>query len=1387
MATLEKNLKEGRARPKAAPAAAETAAGCADDMMQRLLSEGAEASETRRQGVPAGSSGGLLDALLPAGPPLSFAPQGSSTVVVSAESVTRETQKIKQKTPEVKRVVVREENQPGASDRETETRRDQTGSVQRAELDRGSREVTGKGRGSGSESRGIGSRELNTPENRDRSHGRELLVSRHKVEGTSFDEKQRVEHYYIGEPQRLGDVVNPFWSQERQREAIASFGLSPIGQESGLLGNVGSRLSTPQKDEYVEMDPIELFRLRCIREAEERFRQGLMQMRSLGNQSNKVEESKDPPMSSGSQNSFESVVAEPENFVPPPPPGPPPPTPPRETQEGCKGSSLKTPVLPPFPAPPAGSAKGLGVTSSNLGMAGENPTESLRTVDLPKLAMESTGLQFGDWLSVIDSMMGDLSYSSGEDQCYQKWLSSSPIERLRLKPSVDSRAQSWPRTERRALAMLLNSVPEQIKEELIATRRLTTDQVLYRLCIIFQPGGAFERTKILQSITDSKCSNTLQDVLDWIRLWRRQVQRAQELGVSIPDGLVLLGALGRCTDLISGKSPQVAYRLNMVRQQLNVDQAPELGSILSFSEHLQAEAEELVLSGISKGTSAVRAAAMGVVSDVPPPPPGIPQGDSNPKPPSKKGTCKYWMGERGCSRGDTCKFFHTPLDPQSNRCFNCSAVGHTRAECPLKAEGKGWKPDPKRKVAKSSKSQGKGTSNKGNGGDKQSDGKGDQKGQNNSESQGSGGNQPPNTTKEEASDLLNEATSLLKSLKPQTKTIRLKRVGQPDGPTGLLDGGATHPLRRGSPQELANSETVLVELAHGAVELKQHPITGTILTGHTVEPIVPLRGLIDLGFVIKWGPQGCEIKHPSRGTINCWLRNGCPVVSENHALGLIQDIAAMETAKRIPNEKTGPIAETVVDWWSKKFLEVPKRIWGYMNGQGEEPSGLHLPWNRAQRRRHAQAKALIIHLFAGESSKEWLMGWPSGVEVITVDVRDGQNLHHSATWAYLWALAGSGKTIAVFGGPPCRTVSRLLERQPGPPRLRGRDGLDRFGFDHLSPQQQQKTDGDTALFLKHLGLFMHAEESWDESRWPQMKQVGNRVGFLLESPQDPETYLGNGEGKASASFWAWEETKGFQEKYRSQGMMIQFDQGLFGHPRRKPTGCMTNLPDLGELDGCRTGVCESSLAENLDDRLHQTASWSLWAPGFQRAVRTSLMILLGWYELLKPKISKSLGLEQWKQHIAQGHQPFRRDCRTCVLNMAGAKPHRRRENPGTSAWTMSVDLVHLPVARDLATKRVVKYGLIATALVPVFDVEPPKEETPNERNLDTEVVECVDPDWGEGLDEGEYPLTNGDEEVDEPHKERDGGNLGDSEYEPTEFGDSYSTWPPRKTLNGLKP
>ncbi len=67
---------------------------------------------------------------------------------------------------------------------------------------------------------------------------------------------------------------------------------------------------------------------------------------------------------------------------------------------------------------------------------------------------------------------------------------------------------------------------------------------------------------------------------------------------------------------------------------------------------------------------------------------------------------------------------------------------------------------------------------------------------------------------------------------------------------------------------------------------------------------------------------------------------------------------------------------------------------------------------------------------------------------------------------------------------------------------------------------------------------------------------------------------------------------------------------------------------------------------------------------------------------------------------------------------------------------MSVDLVHLPAARDLATKRVVKYGLVATALVPVFETPQKNENEGSDRTEDA--IETVDPDWGEGIEEKDF-------------------------------------------------
>ena len=180
--------------------------------------------------------------------------------------------------------------------------------------------------------------------------------------------------------------------------------------------------------------------------------------------------------------------------------------------------------------------------------------------------------------------------------------------------------------------------------------------------------------------------------------------------------------------------------------------------------------------------------------------------------------------------------------------------------------------------------------------------------------------------------------------------------------------------------------------------------------------------------------------------------------------------------------------------------------------------------------------------------------------------------------------------------------------------------------------------------------------------------------------------------------------------------VINFDQRPMGHCRKKPTSILTNLPNMLELQELRSPTGQDEpLADNLSERIEQSRSWALWAPGFRAAVWASLKIYMAKLLQQAPRIAKALtGREKelWAQHFRQGHTPFRRDCRLCVEQMGAQRPHRRRKEGQTmtSSWSMSVDIVGpLPRAKDLATSHYMKYALVAVALVPDFGQD--KKET----------------------------------------------------------------------------
>lgn len=381
---------------------------------------------------------------------------------------------------------------------------------------------------------------------------------------------------------------------------------------------------------------------------------------------------------------------------------------------------------------------------------------------------------------------------------------------------------------------------------------------------------------------------------------------------------------------------------------------------------------------------------------------------------------------------------------------------------------------------------------------------------------------------------------------------------------------------------------------------------------------------------------------------------------------------------------------------------------------------------------------MILHVFAGgpESAKEWQKGWPPGIELLSVDVTHDprQDLHRPATWGYLCSLAKSGRLCGIIGSPPCRTVSRLRNLRPGPPPLRNRlnkrYGLD--GLDGLAFEDRTKVQGDSALLLKQLGLHVMACESGHPGVPPP--------GFVLESPEDPATYAQEHE---APSFWAWPEMAYFQRAYSM--FMFNFDQGRLGHKQVKPTGCMTNLHELEWLNEQRcSGPQGSQLHPDLNQRVKQTASWSAWAPQFKEAIRSALMNhVLGWGEI-GAGVKRLDHQAMWKQHVINGHVPFRRDCRGCLLTMASQRPHQRQKNAGGSSWSMSFDIVPLVKTLDEITNTPVRNALVATGAVPRFE--------PDDPGPHRTVGECPGPesshdrppvheeDWGDGLEEEEFSL-----------------------------------------------
>ena len=235
---------------------------------------------------------------------------------------------------------------------------------------------------------------------------------------------------------------------------------------------------------------------------------------------------------------------------------------------------------------------------------------------MPQKSEGADAITFQDWLEISASVMADISESSSTwwrevilavEATYELWLAASPIGRLGIEPVNTEVLTSgkWMRVNARAASMLLSSMVEELKGDMVA-RRCTQNcvRMMFRVFTYYQPGGSAERTDVLRRLQnpgDYCGGDTLEAVLRAVRAWPRLMERCRAVQMEPPDPSVLARGLLNLTDKYINESTDASFRTSMIRTSLRLDARPSIEQVMSYQKHLQAELEAMATGKL--GTS----------------------------------------------------------------------------------------------------------------------------------------------------------------------------------------------------------------------------------------------------------------------------------------------------------------------------------------------------------------------------------------------------------------------------------------------------------------------------------------------------------------------------------------------------------------------------------------------------------------------------------------------------------------------------------------------------------------------------------------------------------------------------------------------------------------
>ena len=249
--------------------------------------------------------------------------------------------------------------------------------------------------------------------------------------------------------------------------------------------------------------------------------------------------------------------------------------------------------------------------------------------ELPRLSelSETSCIDVGDWLHALECPMGDISNGSAVwwreilailDRFYGACLTSSNLDKLSLRTESYAgtliKEDRWSRVDKRATSMLLASLAEAIRAEVLASRLTGALPVLGRVMVLYRPGSAAERQQVLRALEAPATASNAADAVDALRRWARWLRRAGDIGLQHPDPCILLKGVDAIVKKVLSEQGEIQFRVNMLRYTLDVDAKPSLKSVQDLHQALLSEFEQVAFRGRSRPSGAANAFIKGIGS-----------------------------------------------------------------------------------------------------------------------------------------------------------------------------------------------------------------------------------------------------------------------------------------------------------------------------------------------------------------------------------------------------------------------------------------------------------------------------------------------------------------------------------------------------------------------------------------------------------------------------------------------------------------------------------------------------------------------------------------------------------------------------------------------------